>query len=132
MTLNKLLIIGNAGSDPEMRYTTGGNAVTNFRVAVNHNYTTSNGERHEETEWFTVTSWNKQAENVNQYVHKGMLLYVEGRLKSSEWTDQDGTTRHKNEIIANQVTFLDKRDNTDNTRESSKPADDDDDDMPWT
>ena len=108
MTMNKMLVIGNAGTDPEMRYTPNGNAVTSFRLATNRRYTTADGEQHEETEWFTVTAWNRLAETVNQYVTKGMKVYAEGRLKSDSWTGQDGQTRFRNEIVANDVRFLDR------------------------
>ena len=81
MTLNKMIVIGNVGTDPEMRYTPNGNAVTSFRIATNYRYTTSEGEQKEETEWFTVTAWNRLAEQCNQYVTKGMKVYAEGRLK---------------------------------------------------
>ena len=108
MTLNKMMVIGNAGTDPEMRYTPNGNPVTSFRLATNRRYTTSDGEQHEETEWFTITAWNKLAEQVNQYVTKGMRVYAEGRLKSDSWTGNDGQVRFRNEITANQVVFLDR------------------------
>ena len=90
MTLNKILVIGNVGTDPEMRYTPNGNPVTSFRLATNRRYTTSEGEQREETEWFTITAWNKLAEQCNQYVTKGMKIYAEGRLKSDSWTGNDG------------------------------------------
>ncbi len=108
MALNKMLVIGNVGTDPEMRYTPNGNPVTSFRLATGRAYTTSDGERHEETEWFTVVSWNQLAEQTNQYLTKGKRVYVEGRLKSNSWTGQDGQTRFRNEIIANRVLFLDR------------------------
>jgi single-strand DNA-binding protein len=106
--LNKMLVIGNLGSDPEMRYTPNGNPVTSFTVATNRNYTTSSGERREETEWFRVVAWNQLAEHCNQFLAKGRRVYVEGRLKSDTWTGQDGQTRFRNEIIANSVLFLDR------------------------
>ena len=109
MSLNKMLIIGNVGSDPEMRYTPNGNPVTTFSVATNRRYTTSEGEQREETEWFRVSAWNKLAETCNQYVTKGMKVYVEGRLKSSPWVGNDGQPRAGNEITANDVRFLDRR-----------------------
>jgi single-strand DNA-binding protein len=109
MTLNKVLIIGNVGTDPEMRYTPSGAPVTSFRVATNRRYTTSEGEQREETEWFRVNAWNRLAETCNQYVTKGMKVYVEGRLKSSPWIDRDGQARAGNEITANEVKFLDSR-----------------------
>ena len=108
MTLNKMIVIGNVGSDPEMRYTPNGNPVTSFRLATNRRYTTSDGEQHEETEWFTITAWNKLAEQVNQFVTKGMRVYADGRLKSDSWTGNDGQVRFRNEITANQVLFLDR------------------------
>ena len=106
--LNKMLVIGNVGRDPEMRYTPSGSAVTSFSVATGRSYTTRDGERHEETEWFRVTAWNRLAETCNQFVVKGMKVYVEGRLKSDSWVGNDGQTRFRNEIIAQQVTFLDR------------------------
>ncbi len=106
--LNKIMVIGNLGTDPEMRYTPNGNAVTNFSMATNRSYTTSDGERREETEWFRIVAWNQLAEQVNQYLSKGRRAYVEGRLRSSSWEGQDGQTRFRNEIIANTVLFLDR------------------------
>jgi single-strand DNA-binding protein len=108
MTLNKMLVIGNVGTDPEMRYTPNGNPVTSFRLATSRRYTTSEGEQREETEWFTVSAWNRLAETCNQYVTKGMKVYVEGRLKSDEWVGQDGQARFRLEINANEVKFLDR------------------------
>ena len=108
MSMNKLLAIGNVGTDPEMRYTPNGNPVTSFRLATNRRYTTAEGEQREETEWFTVSAWNKLAETCNQYVTKGMRVYVEGRLKSDTWTGNDGQTRFRLEITANDVRFLDR------------------------
>ena len=93
MTLNKMIVIGNVGSDPEMRYTPNGSAVTNFSVAANRRYTTAEGEQREETEWFRVAAWNRLAETCNQYVTKGMKIYVEGRLRSSPYITRDGQAR---------------------------------------
>jgi len=109
MTLNKVLVIGNVGNDPEMRYTPSGSPVTSFRVATNRRYTTSEGEQREETEWFSVSAWNRLAEQCNQYVTKGMKVYVEGRLRSKPWIGNDGQPRAGNEIMANEVRFLDSR-----------------------
>ena len=106
--LNKMIVIGNVGTEPEMRYTSNGNPVTSFRLATGRSYTASDGERRQETEWFTVVSWNQLAEQCNQFLAKGRRIYVEGRLKSSTWTGTDGQTRFRNEIIANQVLFLDR------------------------
>ena len=87
--LNKLLVIGNVGTDPDMRYTPNGNSVTSFRLATGRTYTTGEGERRQETELFTVTAWRQLAEQCNQYLTKGKKVYVEGRLKSNSWTAND-------------------------------------------
>ncbi len=107
--LNKVMIIGNVGSDPEMRFTPNGNPVTSFRVATNRVYTTPEGERKQETDWFTIVTWNKLAEQCNQFLSKGRLVYVEGRLHNRSWEGQDGQKRFRTEIIANRVTFLDRQ-----------------------
>lgn len=105
--LNKMLTIGNLGTDPEMRYTAGGVPVTSFRLATNRSYTTSDGERRDETEWFTIVAWRGLAEQCNQYLTKGRRVYVEGRLNSRSWQGQDGQNRFTNEITADRVLFLD-------------------------
>ena len=109
MTLNKILLIGNLGSDPEMRYTPNGNAVCDFRMAVNRRYTTSDGEQREETDWFRVTAWGRLAEQVNQYLQKGRRTYVEGRISSSAYIDREGQPRASLEVTADKVLFLDSR-----------------------
>ena len=107
-SLNKVMIIGNLGSEPEMRFTPGGIPVTSFRVATNRVFKAPDGERKEETEWFSVVAWQKLAENCNQYLTKGQKIYCEGRLHTSTWDGQDGQKHYRTEIIANQVIFLDK------------------------
>jgi len=108
-SLNKVMIIGNVGSEPEMRFTPNGNPVTSFRVATNRVFTTGEGERKQETEWFTVVAWNKLAEQCNQFLSKGRLVYAEGRLHTRSWEGQDGQKRYRTEIVANRVSFLDRR-----------------------
>ena len=108
-SLNKVMLIGNVGTEPEMRFTPNGNPVTSFRIAVNRTYTASDGERRQETEWFTVVAWNKLAESCNQFLTKGQRVYVEGRLRSRTWEGQDGQKRSRYEVVANQVLFLDKQ-----------------------
>ena len=105
-SLNKVMIIGNLGSEPEMRFTPNGRPVTSFRVATNRVYTTAEGERKEETEWFAVVTWGNLAEQCNQFLTKGRLVYVEGRLRTRTWDSQDGQKHYRTEIIANRVTFL--------------------------
>ena len=107
-SLNKIMVIGNLGTDPEMRFTPSGKQVTSFRIAATQNYTTSEGERKQETEWFTVTTWDKLAENCNQFLAKGRRAYVEGRLRTRSWEGQDGQKRFTTEISANRVIFLDR------------------------
>jgi len=146
VSMNKILVIGNVGSDPEMRYTPNGTAVTSFSLATNRVYTNASGERKEETEWFTVNAWGREAENSNQYVTKGMKIYAEGRLKTDTWTGNDGQARFRLQINADRILFLDRSgepsqpkpdesvqdagsNNQSNTSES-KPSDDIE-DLPW-
>lgn len=109
VSVNRVTIIGNLGSEPEMRYTPSGRPVTSFRVATNWRYTTPEGERKEETEWFTVVAWGRLAEQCNQFLTKGRLVYVEGRLRMRSWEGQDGQRRSRNEIVADRVKFLDRQ-----------------------
>jgi len=109
VSVNRMIIIGNLGSEPEMRFTPNGRPVTSFSVATNRRYTTSEGERREETEWFTVVTWGRLAEQCNQFLAKGRLVYVEGRLRSHSWEGQDGQKRYRNEIVADRVSFLDRQ-----------------------
>ncbi|MFO7996216.1 MAG: single-stranded DNA-binding protein [Dehalococcoidia bacterium] len=105
-SLSKVILVGNLGSDPEMRYTPNGKAVTSFRMATNRRYTTSAGETREETDWFRVSVWGKQAEQCNQFLSKGRQVYVEGRLHARSWEGQDGQMRTSLEVSAERVLFL--------------------------
>lgn len=107
--LNKVLVIGNLGKDPEMRFTANGTPVTSFSIAVNRTYSGQDGERHQDTEWFNVVAWNKLAETCNQYLGKGKRVYIEGRIQTRSWEGQDGQTRYRTEIVASDVIFLDRR-----------------------
>lgn len=116
MSFHKITIVGNLGRDPEMRYTPGGQAVTNFNVASNRQYTTSNGERVKETVWFRVSAWGRQAETCNQYLRTGSQVLVEGRINPDKetggprvWTRQDGTPGANFEVTADRVVFLSGR-----------------------
>jgi len=108
-SLNKVMIIGNIGSEPEMRFTPNGNPVTSFRVATNRVYTTVDGERKEETEWFTVVAWGRLAEQCNQFLTKGQRVYAEGRFRTRTWESQDGQKHYRPEVVANRVLFLERR-----------------------
>ncbi len=109
MSLNKVMIIGNLGRDPEMRYTPSGQAVTQFTVAVNRNYKGQDGNWQEETEWFRIVAWAQLGERAAENLRKGMKVYVEGRLQTRQWEDQQGQKRYTTELVANQVTNLDRR-----------------------
>ena len=120
--LNRMTLIGNVGTDPEMRYTPNGNPVTSFRIAASRSYTGQDGERRQETEWFTVVAWNQLAEQCSQFLAKGRRAYVEGRLHSNQWQGADGQNRFTNEIIASRVMFLDRPTQTEGNLED--PASD--------
>jgi single-strand DNA-binding protein len=109
--LNKVMIIGYLGRDPEMRYTPSGRPVTTFSVAVSRSWNTSDGERHAETEWFNVVAWGNLAEICKQYLAKGQQVYVEGRLQTRRWEDKEGNKHTSIEIVANEMMMLgDRRD----------------------
>ncbi|MHC1578743.1 MAG: single-stranded DNA-binding protein [Dehalococcoidia bacterium] len=107
--LSKVILVGNLGSDPEMRYTPSGKAVTSFRMATNRRYNTAGGDTKEETDWFRVSVWGKQAEQCNQFLSKGRQVYVEGRLHARNWEGQDGQMRTSLEVTADRVLFLGKQ-----------------------
>jgi single-strand DNA-binding protein len=108
--LNKVMIIGNLGKDPEMRYTPSGSPVTSFSVAVSRRWNTPEGESREETEWFNVSCWNKLAEIANQYLTKGKQVYIEGRLRTHSWDDkQTGEKKYRTEVVATEMTMLGQR-----------------------
>lgn len=104
-SLNKVMIIGNLGADPEMRYTANGNAVTTFNVATNESWRDKSGEKKERAEWFSVVTWNRLAETCAQFLIKGRQVYVEGRQQTRSW-EKDGVTHYRAEIIAETVRFL--------------------------
>jgi single-strand DNA-binding protein len=108
-SLNKVMIIGNLGRDPEMRYTPSGVPTTSFSVAASRSWTTPEGDRREETEWFNVVTWRRLAEMCSQYLQKGRKVYVEGRLQTRSWEDQQGQKRYRTEVQAREVQFLDSR-----------------------
>ncbi len=112
--VNKVILIGNVGADPEVRYLDGGVAVANIRLATTENYKNKNGEKIEQTEWHNVVLWRGLAEVVEKYVKKGMRLYIEGRLRTRSWDDQNGTKRYTTEIFADNMQMLSfKQDNND-------------------
>jgi single-strand DNA-binding protein len=104
--VNKVILIGNLGSDPEIRYTQSGQAVAHFNIATTDTWTDKNGQSQERTEWHRIVVWGKQAENCSKYLSKGRQIYVEGRLQTREWQDKEGNKRQTTEIVANDVQFL--------------------------
>jgi single-strand DNA-binding protein len=107
--LNKVMLIGNLGRDPEMRFTANGSAVTTFTVATNRSYPKPDGEWEKETEWFNVVTWNQLAERCSQNLQKGSRVYVEGRLQTRSWDGQDGQRHYRTEVVANAVSPQDRR-----------------------
>ncbi len=108
--VNKVILIGNVGADPELRYTPGGAAVSNFNMATNESWTDNSGEPQERTEWHRIVVWGRLAEICNQYLKKGSKVYIEGRLQTRSWEAQDGQKRYTTEIVARDMQMLDSRD----------------------
>jgi single-strand DNA-binding protein len=106
MSLNKVLIIGNLGKDPEVRFTPGGRAVARFPVATSEVWSDQEGQRQERTEWHNVVVWGKQAETCGQYLSKGRQVFLEGSIRSRQYDDKDGNKRYITEIVARDVRFL--------------------------
>lgn len=104
--VNKAILIGNLGADPEVRFTPGGQAVANFRIATSESWTDKNNQKQERTEWHRIVAWGKLAELCGEYLKKGRQCYVEGRLQTREWTDKEGKKNYTTEVVATQVTFL--------------------------
>ena len=107
--VNKAILIGNLGSDPEVKYTPSGVPVANVSLATNESWTDRNGERQERTEWHRLVFWRKLAEIVGQYLRKGSKVYVEGRIETRSWDDQSGQKRYTTEIVVNDMQMLDSR-----------------------
>jgi single-strand DNA-binding protein len=109
MSVNKAILVGRLGRDPETRYTSGGQAVCNFSLATDEVYRDRNGERQKRTEWHRIVLWGKLAEIAQQYLKKGTLVYVEGRIQSRQWDDREGQKRTSFEIIGNVMRMLSPR-----------------------
>jgi single-strand DNA-binding protein len=107
--LNKVMVIGNMGRDPEMRYTSSGKPVTSFSLASSRSWTTHSGERREETEWFNVVAWGNLAEICNQKLFKSQQVYVEGRLQTRSWEDGNGQRHFRTEVVASDMIILGPR-----------------------
>ncbi len=110
--VNKVILIGNLGQDPELRYTGNGTAVCNMRLATNEAYKDANGEWVEKTEWHSVVAWSRLAEICNEYLRKGSQVYIEGSLQTRSWDDRDGNTRYTTEVKAREMQILGSRDDS--------------------
>jgi single-strand DNA-binding protein len=139
-SINKVILIGNLGADPEMRSTPSGQPVVSLRLATNERWTGKNGEQNERTEWHRIVVWGKQAEICNEYLRKGRQVYVEGRIQTREWQDKEGQKRYTTEIVAQTVQMLGSRPGDGGGRGGEAPADEEfagepvsttDDDLPF-
>ena len=108
MNLNKVMLIGRLGRDPEIRYTNSGSAVANFSVATTETWKDKQGQRQERTEWHNIVAWGRLADFSQNYLKKGKLIYVEGRLQTRDWTDKDNVKHYKTETVANTINFMEK------------------------
>ena len=109
MNLNKVMLIGRLGRDPEIRYTNSGSAVANFSIATTETWKDKQGERQERTEWHNIVAWGALASFAQNYLAKGKLVYVEGRLQTRDWTDNQNVKRYKTECVANTIRFMEKQ-----------------------
>ena len=107
--INKVILIGNLGADPEIRYTQSGSPVCSFKIACSEKYKDASGNMQENTEWVSIVAWNKLAEICGQYLHKGSRVYIEGRLQTRKWTDQNGVDCYTTEIVAREMKMLDSK-----------------------
>jgi len=123
MSINKAILVGNVGNDPEVRHLEAGTAVANFSLATSENYKNREGERITQTEWHNIVVWRGLAEVVEKYVHKGQQLYIEGRIRTRSWEDKDGNKRYTTEIVADNLQMLGrKNDQGGESMPSASPA----------
>lgn len=116
--VNKAILVGRLGGDPEIRYTTGGDAVCNFTLATSERYTSKDGEKKESTEWHRVTVWGRLAEICGEYLEKGGLVYIEGKITTRKWEDKDGNTRYTTEVRALNLQMLGSKGSGGGSKES--------------
>ena len=142
MSVNKVMLIGNLGRDPEIRYTTSGQAVANFTLATTEKYTNKAGDKQEDTEWHRIVAWGRLAEICGEYLTKGRMVYIEGSIRTRSWEDKEGNTKWTTEIIARNMQMLGgqgTRSESSSTTDEKIPADFDieddsfgsDDDIPF-
>ena len=137
MGVNKVILIGNLGADPEVRYTPSGKAVANFRIATSEQWTNKDGEKEERTEWHRIVAWGRLGEICGEYLHKGRQVYVEGRLQTRAWEDRDGNKKYTTEVVAQTMQMLGaggkegKADSADERFPMEEPVTVPDDDIPF-
>jgi single-strand DNA-binding protein len=137
--VNKVILVGNLGKDPEVKYLDSGVAVANFSLATTENYKNKEGERVSQTEWHNIVLWRGLAEVAEKWLKKGSSVYIEGKIKTRKWEDKDGNTRYNTEILADNMTMLGGKSNADSTSPTSsestttatKPSEDTADDLPF-
>ncbi len=129
-SVNKVILVGHLGGVPESRYTPSGSAVTNFNLATNESWRKSDGENEEHTEWHRCVLWGKLAERAKEYLKKGQMIYLEGRLRTRNWEDKDGVKRYTTEVIADNFTMLGRKD-AEGPAANEPVADSEDDDLPF-
>ena len=117
--VNRAILIGHLGKDPEVKYTAGGKAVTSLSLATTET-TTKDGDKKEYTEWHRIVAWGRLAEVIGEYLHKGSLIYIEGNLRTRKWTDKAGVERHTTEIIANTMQMLDSKPGAGNSQQQQQ------------
>ena len=130
-SVNKVILIGNLGQDPESRFTPSGTAVTNLSVATNESWKDQNGEPQDRTEWHRIVMYGKMAETASEYMKKGSMVYVEGRLRTKEWEDQNQNKRKTTEIMCDNFTMLGRRGDSAPRSPNEPKASTDDDDLPF-
>ena len=132
-SVNKVILIGNLGRDPELRYTTGGTPVANFSLATSERWKNSSGETQEHTEWHNLVAWRRLAEIAGEYLRKGSKVYIEGRIRTRSWDGQDGQKRYRTEVMVDNLIMLDARGDTGAQADESgfEPDQISDDDIPF-
>ena len=120
--INKVILVGNLGKDPEVRHLEGGAIVANFTLATSENYTDKNGQRVTQTEWHNVVLWRRQAEIAEKYLTKGRQVYIEGKLRSRSWTDREGNTRYTTEVVGDTLQLLGPRPDEGDAQQSSSSS----------
>ncbi len=129
--INKVILVGNLGKDPEVRHLDNGVAVANFSLATTENYKNKEGERVSQTEWHNVVLWRGLAEVAEKYLKKGANVYIEGKIKTRKWEDKEGVTRYSTEILGDNMTMLGGKLSSENKTEQSSKSEDPKDDLPF-